>query len=104
MRCRGCLDVTFDKAPFASRWDFPDGVGVGGVQNLGEGGGVVDVGEGGVGEVSVIGVDGLGGGGVSVDGRGREGGSDEASMTSDILGGREDDLLGSEARRGGRSD
>jgi hypothetical protein len=73
---------------------FPDGGGVGGAQNLGEGSGVVDVGEGGVVEVSVIGVDGLGGGDVSVDGRGRKGGSDEASMTSDILCGSEDDLLG----------
>ncbi len=71
------------------------------MQNLGNGGGVVNEGEGGVGEVGVTDIDGLGGGNVGVDGYGREGDSEETSITSGIFGGSEDDLLGGEARRGG---
>ncbi len=51
---------------------------------------------------AVTGVASLGGGDVGGDSRGGEDGSDEAFMTSDILGGSEDDLLGSEARRSSR--
>jgi hypothetical protein len=99
---------------WASRWHFRQstfrqqvgsfliGGGVGGAQNLGNGGGVVNEGEGGAGEVGVTDIDGLGGGNVGVDGYGREGGSEETSITSGIFGGSEDDLLGGEARRGGR--
>jgi hypothetical protein len=41
---------------------------------------------------------------VGVNGRGGEGGSEETSMTFGIFGGREDDLLGSEERKGSRGD
>jgi hypothetical protein len=44
----------------------------------------------------VTGVDGLGGGDEGVIGRGREASSDVASIPSYIVGGRKDDLLGSE--------
>ncbi len=53
-------------------------------------------------EAGVTGVDGLGGGDVGENGHGGEDGSDAASMTSGILGGNEDDLLGGEACGGGR--
>ncbi len=78
---------------------FPIGGGVDGAWNFGDGGGVVDVGE-----VGVTGVDGLKGGDADVDGRGGEGGSKETSITSGILGGSEDDLLGGEVCRGGHGE
>ncbi len=60
-----------------------------------------DVGGDGTPDDAVRGIDGLGGDNVNVDGHGREGGSEETSITSVVFGGSEDDLLGGEARRGG---
>jgi hypothetical protein len=62
------------------------------------------VGEGKVGEVSVTGVDSLGGGDVGVDSHGGECSSEETSITSGKLGGSEDNLLGGEAIRGSRGE
>ncbi len=63
-----------------------------------------DVGGSGTPDYGVRGVAGLGGGDVGVNGRGGEGCSEATSVTSDIFGGREDDLLGGELRKGGRVD
>jgi hypothetical protein len=62
------------------------------------------VGGSGTPEDGVKGIAGLGGGDVGVNGRGGEGCSEATSVTSGIFGGREDDLLGGESRKGGRGD
>ncbi len=63
-----------------------------------------DVGGSGMPDDGVRGVVGLGGGDIGVNGLGGEGCSKATSMTSGIFGGREDDLLGGESRKGGRGD
>jgi hypothetical protein len=52
----------------------------------------------------IRGIAGLGGSDVGVSGRGGEGCSEATSLTSGIFGGREDDLLGGESRKGGSGD
>ncbi len=63
-----------------------------------------NVGGSGTPDDGVRGVAGLGGGDVGVSGRGGEGCSEATSVTSGIFGGREDDLLGGELRKGSRGD
>ncbi len=63
-----------------------------------------DVGGSGMPDDGVRGVADLGGGDVSVNGRGGEGCSEATSVTSGIFGGREDNLLGGESCKGGCGD
>jgi hypothetical protein len=63
-----------------------------------------NVGGSGTPDDGIRGVVGLGGSDVGVNGRGGEGCSKATSVTSGIFGGREDDLLGGESRKGGRGD